>query len=652
GNEGVCVHYTNEPLAELAPQGFVASIAKLGQMLQGNVIQTLFILGGNPVFDAPSDVTLRLESTEDRPLLSIHLSDAVNETSQHCTWHVPLAHSLESWSDGLSQSGTYTLGQPLIEPLFGGRSVIELLGLFGGDSQLDARTEIRRTFDQYFSSPGNPSWEVGLHDGCFGEPVLKRIASNKVAVPNDSLAHLTSLSSMGDETMELRLQSSASVYDGRFSNNPWLQELPDPISKLTWDNAAYISKVDADRWQLSDGSLIRLMDKVEIPVMIMPGQPEGCISGAVGYGRTNAGRVGNSVGSNLYELRTSTSGWPIQDCSFKKLGTHRDLATTQLHHVVRSVADIALKQRLGDKGESGLLIHEATLEEFRADSHNAHGDNHTIHKAPLFNGPNAFDTPHRWAMAIDLNACIGCSGCVVACQAENNIPVVGRDNVLANREMHWIRIDRYFKGDIKDPDMVHVPTACVHCENAPCEQVCPVAATVHDTEGINAMVYNRCIGTRYCANNCPYKVRRFNYFDFHASDPRVPAKPYLGIPDQQQVYEVSTLKKMVHNPDVSVRMRGVMEKCTYCVQRISSARIHAKNEHAQGLRSTDLVREGKVQTACQATCPTQAIVFGDLNDPDSEISRLRHNSRSYEMLAELNLGARTTYLAKVRNRTP
>jgi molybdopterin-containing oxidoreductase family iron-sulfur binding subunit len=254
-------------------------------------------------------------------------------------------------------------------------------------------------------------------------------------------------------------------------------------------------------------------------------------------------------------------------------------------------------------------------------------------------------------MSIDLNACIGCSGCVVACQAENNIPVVGKQNVLSNREMHWIRIDRYFKGDIADPDIVHVPTACAHCENAPCEQVCPVAATVHDTEGINVMVYNRCIGTRYCSNNCPYKVRRFNYFDYQASDPREPAKPYLNLPDKQQAEQVSTLKKMQHNPEVTVRMRGVMEKCTYCVQRIAEARINAKNQVAQGIRSSELVQEGELQTACQATCPTQAIVFGNLNDPESAVSKARANGRSYEMLTELNLEARTTYLAKVRNRS-
>jgi molybdopterin-containing oxidoreductase family iron-sulfur binding subunit len=253
-------------------------------------------------------------------------------------------------------------------------------------------------------------------------------------------------------------------------------------------------------------------------------------------------------------------------------------------------------------------------------------------------------------MAIDLNACIGCSACVAACQAENNIPVVGKHNVANNREMHWLRIDRYFKGPIDDPDVVHLPVACAHCENAPCEQVCPVAATVHDSEGLNGMVYNRCIGTRYCANNCPYKVRRFNYFDYHACDPKSPAKPWLGIPDQQQASDVSPLKQLLFNPEVTVRMRGVMEKCTYCVQRIVEARVTAKNEHAQGLRDSDLVQSDQLETACQASCPTRAIVFGDMNDERSAVTQAKGSDRNYEILEELNLGARTTYLAKIRNR--
>lgn len=646
---GTCVSYSREPQSEFAAEGYVVSISQLSQLLQGDVIRTLLILGGNPVYDGPADAVLNLASTDQRSLLSIHLSAEENETSQQCTWHIPMAHRLECWSDGLSWDGLYTLGQPLIEPIFGGKSTTELLGLIAGSKQAD-RDEVRSTFDQLFATAGNRGWEQALHDGFFGESQLAKISANQITLVADTKDHFRKLGQAASDGFELRLLPDNCVFDGRFCNNAWLQELPDPISKLTWDNALLIAKADADRLGLENGEVVLLNERVQIPTMIMPGQAEGSLGVSLGYGRKHAGRIGNDVGIDVYPLRDVKSSYVLTQCQIKPTGKREVLATTQLHHVVRSIADVALKHRLGEKGEAGALVHEATLEMFLQDPHSVHGDQHAVHAAPLFNPPDGFDTPHRWAMSIDLNACIGCNGCVVACQAENNIPVVGKQNVLANREMHWIRIDRYFKGDIADPDMVHVPTACAHCENAPCEQVCPVAATVHDTEGINAMIYNRCIGTRYCANNCPYKVRRFNYFDFHASDPREPSKPYLNIPDKQQEEEVSTLKKMQHNPEVTVRMRGVMEKCTYCVQRVAAARIHAKNQAAQGLRQSELVQEGELKTACQATCPTQAIVFGDLNDPASAVSKARTNQRSYEMLAELNLGARTTYLAKVRNR--
>ncbi|MEQ1826788.1 MAG: 4Fe-4S dicluster domain-containing protein, partial [Pirellula sp.] len=654
GNVGTCVHYTQEPLADGVSAGYVASIRELADLLQGNVIQTLLMVGGNVVYDGPADTPLDLRSTPARPLVSIHLSSHENETSRECTWHVPAAHSLEMWSDGLAWDGTYLIGQPLILPLFGGKSQLEMLSLFAGNTSQDMRTMVRQTFESRFPDAGAKGWEVALHDGL---QVDSRFAIEKSAVPRPAVTGIAKRSAtIESELFELQYIADAKVYDGRFANNAWLQELPEPISKLTWDNAAYVSKADADRLNLVQGDVIEISapqtpgTALVVPAMIMPGQAKGCISVALGYGRTHAGRIGNGVGANAYSLRASNACYTASGCNVKKMGYRHKLATTQLHHKVGSIADVAFNERLGEKGQPGLLVHETLLPTFLADVHAVHGHAHAVHAAPLYDPPDTLDSPHRWGMAIDLNACIGCSGCVVACQAENNIPVVGKNNVMNNREMHWLRIDRYFKGDVAEPDIVHVPTACVHCENAPCEQVCPVAATVHDTEGLNVMVYNRCIGTRYCANNCPFKVRRFNYFDYQATDPREPAKPWLGLPDQQQGQDVSTLKKMVHNPDVSVRMRGVMEKCTYCIQRISDARITAKNEYAQGIRQSELVREGELQTACQATCPTQAIVFGDLNDPESAISKARANARGYEMLAELNLGARTTYLAKIRNR--
>ncbi len=448
--------------------------------------------------------------------------------------------------------------------------------------------------------------------------------------------------------------ADAKVHDGRFANNAWLQELPEPVTKLTWDNVALISKTDADALHVTTGDILRVENAVlskasiEIPVIVMPGQAIGCITIPLGYGRTHAGRIGNDVGVSAYPIRDSSQSYVATGCAVTKTGKKQMLATTQLYHLVDSIADFALRKRLGDKGQPGLLVHEILLEEFIGNPKSIHGEAHEVHSAPLFDKPNLGETSHQWAMSIDLNACIGCSGCIFACQAENNIPVVGKENVATNREMHWLRIDRYFKGDVITPDMVHVPTACAHCENAPCEQVCPVAATVHDSEGLNAMIYNRCIGTRYCANNCPLKVRRFNYFDFHATDPREPAKPWLGIPDLQPAHDISTLKKMVHNPEVTVRMRGVMEKCTYCTQRIVEGKINAKIDPS-GRRA---VRDGEIQTACQQTCPADAISFGNINDPNSEVSKMKASTRNYALLAELNIRPRTTYLAKLRNTNP
>lgn len=656
GSVGSTIQYTEEPLAEKEPRGCLASIRELSELLQGNVIQTLVILGGNPVYDGPADTPLNLESSSQRPLVSIHLSTHENETSQACTWNLPAAHALECWGDGLAWDGTYTLGQPLILPLFDGKSTIEILNLIAGSSGSDTRAMVRQTFERHFPDAGATGWEVALHDGLQHESQFKFVSPRVSGLSDAPSSAIARGEAAGNDSLELQLVADAKIVDGRFANNAWLQELPDPISKLTWDNAAYISKLDAQQRGLNTGDVIEIRQAdatkpaLSIPVMIMPGQAVGCITIQLGYGRTGAGRIGNGVGVNAFPFWTSNNTYSLSGCTIRKTSSTHQFASTQMHHVVTSIADVALNQRLGKKGKPGQLIHEASLADFLKDSHAVHGSSHPVHEAPLYDPPNDLSSPHRWGMAIDLNACIGCSGCVVACQAENNIPVVGKENVAKNREMHWLRIDRYFKGSVEDPDVVHVPTACVQCENAPCEQVCPVAATVHDSEGLNGMVYNRCIGTRYCANNCAFKVRRFNYFDYQATDPREPAKPWIGIPDQQQTQDVSTLKKMVHNPDVSVRMRGVMEKCTYCVQRIVEARIHAKNEHAQGSRASDLVQEGELRTACQATCPTQAIVFGDLNDPDSAVSKTRKNVRSYEMLAELNLGARTTYMAKIRNR--
>jgi MoCo/4Fe-4S cofactor protein with predicted Tat translocation signal len=646
GNTGHTLSYTDEPLA--GPSGCVDQIGELSELLRGNVINTLVMVGGNPLYDAPADAPLNIQSSESRQLTSIHLSLHDDETSQACTWHLPAAHFLESWGDGRAWDGTYALQQPLILPLFDGKSPIELQAILS-QSQANGLRLVRSTYEKHFSGSTQQDWEQTLHDGV-------RVDSQYPVV--NAPAAKVDASVVAEESVsgwEVRFVADVKSHDGRFANNAWLQELPEPLTKLTWDNAALVSGADADRLDLATGDVVQLSvgqpeASIEVPVYVMPGHASGCMTLPLGYGRTRAGHIGNGVGVNVYPIRGMQSSYRVAGCELAKTGRQYELATTQEHDIIDAVGQSALVKRLGERGKPGMIVHETLLDDYQHDHHAVHGSAHAVHAAPLFDLPNGFDSPHKWGMSIDLNACIGCGGCVMACQAENNIPVVGKANVAVNREMHWLRIDRYFKGDVDQPDVVHLPMACAHCENAPCEQVCPVAATVHDSEGLNAMVYNRCVGTRYCANNCPYKVRRFNYFDFQASDPRTPAKPWLGIPDQQQAEDVSTLKKMVHNPEVTVRMRGVMEKCTYCVQRIVDARIGAKNEYASGQRESDLVAEGDLQTACQATCPTRAIVFGDLNDPKSAVSQARSNARSYEILEEQNLGARTTYLAKIRNR--
>ncbi len=653
GCVGTCVAYVDDNSG--VRSGCVEQIEELSELLQGNVINTVVILGGNPVYDGPADLPLKLTSDESGQLTSIHLSLHDNETSRECTWHIPAAHYLECWGDGRAWDGTYTLQQPLILPLYEGKSPIEFLSSLSGQRAANGMSLVRKTFDGLFTNSTQQDWELALHAGLktdSGYVVQKVTGDAKALAPN--VAELSSTQSVGDHKWEVRFAGDTKIHDGRFANNAWLQELPEPLTKLTWDNAAIVSPEDAASEGWSNGDIIRIAfddsSVIEIAVYIMPGHAQACITLPLGYGRLCAGHIGNGVGVNVYPLRRAGSSYVAKDCEITKTGERHQLVSTQEHHLLDAVAERAKTLRLGERNEPGMLVHELTFAEFVNDPHSLHGEVHAAHEAPLFDLPHKFNSPHKWGMSIDLNACLGCSGCVVACQAENNIPVVGKANVAVNREMHWLRIDRYFKGSVSQPDVVHIPTACVHCENAPCEQVCPVAATVHDSEGLNAMVYNRCIGTRYCANNCPFKTRRFNYFDYQASDPHSPAKPWLGLPDQQQGADVSSLKKMVHNPDVTVRMRGVMEKCTYCVQRIVEARISAKNEHLEGKRGTDLVTEGELQTACQATCPTQAIVFGDLNDPDSEVSKLRKNARNYEMLEGQNLGARTTYLGKIRNR--
>jgi molybdopterin-containing oxidoreductase family iron-sulfur binding subunit len=429
-------------------------------------------------------------------------------------------------------------------------------------------------------------------------------------------------------------RADPTVYDGRFANNGWLQELPKPLSKLTWDNAAIVSPATAARLGLGkavDGLATNrigniggdiIADEVELeyqgrkviaPVYILPGQPDDSVTVHLGYGRTKVGRVGNEAGFNAYAIRTSDAPWFGSGLQIRKTGTTYTLAATQIHHAIDTedlkARDIVRSGSLAELEKNPTLAPEHAHEEHDAGS--------------LF--PKWDYKDYAWGMSIDMSSCIGCSACVVACQAENNIPVVGKEQVARSREMHWLRIDSYYKGSETNPETYFQPVLCQQCEDAPCELVCPVAATAHSSEGLNDMVYNRCVGTRYCSNNCPYKVRRFNFLLY------------------QDFYTASL--KMMRNPDVTVRSRGVMEKCTYCVQRIQQAKIESQKEDRP-------VRDGEIATACEAACPTRAIVFGNINDPDSRVSKLKKEERNYSLLGELNTKPRTTYLGAVRNPNP
>jgi len=650
GSAGTTVSYCDEPQVE--KKSCVDAFAELSGALRGGAVDTLLILDGNPVYDCPADLRLELTGSPNRRVTSIHLGLYENETAQQCTWHAPIAHFLESWGDGRAWDGTYGVQQPLIHPLFDGISAIELLSLATGQAVKDGLELVRTTAREQFRMTDDRAWQTLLHDGALPDSQFAAVTTSSATLPTIDQDGRQA-GSLSHDGFEVCFVGDYSTWDGRFSNNGWLQELPDPLTKLTWDNAALISKQDADRLQLSngDGISVRLGDGAwlpEIPVLIQPGQTPGAISLSLGYGR-QTGHISSGVGIDIGVLRTSKNRYFVRGAAVTKTGKWTELACTQEHHLMDAVGEWGMRVRVGERDKPGTLVRETTLQKHRQDPHAVHASFHSPKPAPMFDAPDQFNTPSAWGMSIDLNKCTGCNGCVIACQSENNVPIVGKVNVLKNREMHWLRIDRYFKGEVDSPDVVHVPVACAQCESAPCEQVCPVAATVHDTEGLNAMVYNRCVGTRYCANNCPYKVRRFNYFDYHASNPRAPAQPWLGIPDEQTAKIVPELVQMGFNPEVSVRMRGVMEKCTYCVQRISNARIQARNEYAEGKRPGPDLADGEVVTACQQACPTQAIQFGNLNDANTEVSRSHHDNRAYAMLEELNIKPRTRYLARIRN---
>lgn len=605
------------------------SMADLITQLNGGRVQTLIILGGNPVYDAPSD--LNFAEALKKAATTLHLSLFDNETSAACTWHLPAAHPLEAWADARTYDGTVTLGQPLIDPIFSGLTGCELLTSLLDGKQAQALGLVRRTWETRFAgTPTEDGWRRVVHDGFVAGSawplVTPDFSKSAWSVQETDLGAAQSGS-------ELVFLEDASVYDGRFANLGWLQEFPDPSTKLTWDNAALVSPATAKEWGVRQGDLVEVASagkSVRLPVFLQPGQAANTIGVALGYGRTKAGRIGNGIGFDVYPLRTTNSLAAALGVSVKKVAGSHKFATTQNHHAIFNE-----QQGRGQADRLPELFREGTIGEYSEHPEFAAHRAHTPELITLWKEPVDYSKGHRWGMSIDLTACNGCGACVIACQAENNIPIVGKDEVARGRELHWIRVDRYFTGDDVAPAMRHQPVTCHQCENAPCEQVCPVAATMHSAEGLNDMVYNRCVGTRYCSNNCPYKVRRFNYFNNQTGSLELRKKRPEGI---------TTLESMVYNPEVTVRARGVMEKCTYCVQRIKAVTIPAKNEGR-------IVKDGEIVPACAQTCPTEAIVFGDLNDPESRVRKLQDHPRSYAMLAELNVLPRTKYMAKLTNPT-
>jgi molybdopterin-containing oxidoreductase family iron-sulfur binding subunit len=650
GNAGPTVVYIDPP--EVAPKNQMASLAELVEQMRSGRVRMLVILGGNPAFDAPAD--LQFAQHVAKVPLSVHLGMYQDETAAVCQWHLPEAHCLESWSDARAYDGTASIVQPLISPLFGGISAHEVVGALAGSPGRTSFDLVRQYWQEAWqrehapqagksaAGPAAPDrdaafeafWRRALHDGVVPATTFP---PREVALQADWAKGLSGANGMAaaagqqaGHTLELVFRPDPTIFDGRFANNGWLQELPKPLSKLTWDNAALMSPGTAQKFGFTfavspyggerGGAEAELADleyrgrRLRVPVWVLPGVADDSVTLTLGYGRTAAGRVGSGVGANAYALRTSAAPWFDGGLVVRKAPGRYRLACTQYHHGMEGRQQVHVISPSGRQGEPNSSAQPEAAGEGPAAARHAE-QLPSIYPQYPYEG-------YKWGMVIDLAACVGCGACVLACQAENNSPVVGKDQVYRGREMHWLRLDRYDAGERDDLQSYFQPVPCMQCENAPCELVCPVEATVHSDEGLNDMVYNRCVGTRYCSHNCPYKVRRFNFFQF--AD-----------------YKTTTLK-MLRNPEVTVRSRGVMEKCTYCVQRISAARIAAAKADRR-------VRDGEVLTACQAACPAQAIAFGDLNDPQAAVARWKADARNYLLLGELNTRPRTSYLAVLRN---
>ncbi|MDW8308892.1 MAG: TAT-variant-translocated molybdopterin oxidoreductase [Verrucomicrobiales bacterium] len=662
------------------PPPIAEDLPALVEALNAGRVQTLVILGANPAYNAPADLNWPEAQAKARTV--VRLGYYEDETGVTCDWHFPLAHFLESWGDARTSNGTLVPIQPLIQPLFGGITELEFLARLGGLPATNPHDIVRETFRR-LTGGDEEAWKQFLHDGFWPGTADRAVKADlQPGIAAEALAAIPQQWSVSKDSLEIVLHRDYRLDDGRYANNGWLQEFPDPITKITWDNAALMSRRTARALGLKNEDVIEITchgRTIKAPVWIQPGMADFSIGLALGYGRTKVGRVGQDTGFDAYPLWSSRSGYVAAGATVRTTGQRYPIACTQTHWSM----------------EGRAIVREANLQQFEKhpDFVRAMDAHKPPVEAPLY--PNPLDAVkpralHQWGMSIDLNACVGCGTCVLACQSENNIPIVGKDQVQRGREMHWMRIDRYYASDparrrpldvfrkdeeqqfeewIDEVQAVNQPMLCQHCEAAPCENVCPVNATVHDHEGLNVMVYNRCVGTRYCSNNCPYKVRRFNYLDYNKRPLSELKGPFYSSPlthrtggqwdllrwwrDPQSGMRPEDewdLIRMVKNPDVTVRMRGVMEKCTFCIQRIEQAKIAQKVK--AGASGDVVVPDGVIQTACQQACPADAIVFGNVADPNSRVSRLKRQSRDYAVLEFLLTKPRTTYLARVRNPNP
>jgi MoCo/4Fe-4S cofactor protein with predicted Tat translocation signal len=638
GNVGSTVLHT-EPV-EVDPVDHLVSITELVRDMNAGRVEVLVMLDANPVYTAPAD--LNFVSALEKVPLRIHHGLYAEETSAYSHWHIPAAHELEAWSDARSFDGTVSIIQPLIEPLFEGRSAHEVLALLANQPDATGYDIVRQHWQTLLPGDFEGAWRRALHDGLLPNtqvpPAGAAVAGGAVQQAATEVVRSVQQARQQQDRVTLCFRPDPTIWDGRYATNVWLQELPKPMTKLVWDNALLLGPATAGRLGIGQEETVEVVWKnraLQAAAWILPGMADGVATLTLGYGRERTGaeegKGNEGLGFNAYALRTSDALWTAPGVEIRPLGGRYIFASTQNHHLIESgVQGITKEGQISEDSEIRIASEEAqrrqvvrvgTLRalrenpEFMQDHRETPEPEMTMYPRYEYKG-------HAWGMAIDLNVCTGCSSCVVACQAENNIPVVGKDQVTRGREMHWLRVDRYFYGDLEEPTVHNQPVPCMHCENAPCEVVCPVAATAHSDEGLNDMVYNRCVGTRYCSNNCPYKVRRFNFLRYSERE--------------------SPLYRMLYNPDVTVRMRGVMEKCTYCVQRIEQAKIESKVENQQ-------IPPNRLQTACQQACPTQAIVFGDINDNEWDVTKWKADPLNYGLLEELNTRPRTTYLAKVRN---